>query len=375
MKILHLCSYYVGSKVYKNLFEELALREEVLTQSVFVPMRDAAQVDNNKPEKLGIELYYVKCLSWVTRFSFMIKLLVLRGAFKHYQRQSNVLDLCDVVHAHTLYSDGYLAYLINRVYCIPYVITVRTTDVSLFEKYLPHWRLLTRRVIRNARCLIFLSNGHRAQIEKTYTGDLPKIVFMPNGIDVYWIRHAVLKKNQCQAGIKSAIYIGEINLNKNIEKSIYAFFTSQHASEARFTIIGGTYQTYKNVYAELPDELLNRVIFLERTEDKDLIREYLRASDILIMPSIMETFGLVYLEAVSQCTPVVYSMGQGVDGLYPEGYIGFNCDPNEITSITAAIQRTLATFPHGIDFTTREKNPVVDFSWAGAVSKLLDEVY
>lgn len=375
MKILHLCSYYVGSKVYRNLFEELALKDEVLTQNVFVPIRDVAQIGNNKTEKAGIELHYVKCLSWATRCFFLIKLLILRGAFKRYQCQSDVLGLCDVVHAHTLYSDGYLAYVINRVYGTPYVITIRTTDVSVFEKYLPHWRLLTRRVIRNAKCLIFLSNGHRVRIEKTYAGDLPKLIFMPNGVDPYWIGHALLKKDRVRAGTTSAIYVGEISQNKNIEKAIYAFFAGRYTNEARFTIIGGTYQAYKNVYAQLPDELLERVIFLERTEDKDLIRQHLRASDILIMPSVMETFGLVYLEAVSQCTPVVYSMGQGVDGLYPEGYIGFNCDPNEITSITAAIQRTLTAFPHGIDFTARGKNPVVDFSWASTASKLLDEVY
>lgn len=375
MKILHLCSYYVGAKVYKNLFEALALRKEVLTQSVFVPVRDIVQVGNNKSEKAGVELYYVKCLSWATRLSFLIKVLALRSAFKRYQAQSESFDLCDVVHAHTLYSDGYLAYLINKAYGIPYVITVRTTDVSLFEKYLPHWRVLTTRVIKNARCLIFLSHGHRAQIEKTYKGSLPKVAFIPNGIDAYWIRHALLKKERSDADRKSAIYVGEISLNKNIEKSIYAFFACKHIGEARFTVIGGTYQTYRSVYADLPCELLNRTIFLERTEDKDLIREHLRASDILIMPSKMETFGLVYLEAVSQCTPVVYSRGQGVDGLYPEGYIGYNCDPNQITSIAAAIQRTLEAFPRGMDFTARTANPVVDFSWSDTASKLLEEVY
>lgn len=375
MKILHLCSYYVGAKVYRNLFEALAARKEVLAQNVFIPIRDIVQVNNNKTEESGIELYYVRCLGWATRVSFLIKVLALRYAFKRYQFRSNALDSCDVVHAHTLYSDGYLAYLINRVYGIPYVITVRTTDVSLFEKYLPHWRVLTKRVIKNARCLIFLSHGHRAQIEKTYKGGLPKIVFVPNGIDEYWVRHALLRKDRRDVSGKSAIYVGDITLNKNIEKSIYAFFATQYAGEARFTVLGGTYQTYRRVYADLPSELLNRTIFIERTEDKGLIREYLRGSDILIMPSKMETFGLVYLEAVSQCTPVVYSKGQGIDGLYPEGYIGYNCDPNDLMSIAAAVQRTIEAFPRGIDFTARMANPVGDFSWADTASKLLDEVY
>ncbi|WP_081101714.1 glycosyltransferase family 4 protein [Ectopseudomonas mendocina] len=375
MKILHLCSYYIGAKVYKNLFEALASREEISRQNVFVPIRDMAQVGSNKSEKSGIELCYIRCLSWTTRVSFLIKVLTLRCVFKRYQFRSKALELCDVVHAHTLYSDGYLAYLINRVYGIPYVITVRTTDVSLFEKYLPHWRLLTKEVIRNAKCLIFLSHAHRKKIEETYKGSLPKITFIPNGIDQYWIRHALLRKKSSGRSGKSAIYIGEITLNKNIESAIQAFFAGQPVGEGRFTVLGGTYQAYRRVYADLPCELLSRTIFLERTENKDLIRECLRDSDVLIMPSRMETFGLVYLEAVSQCTPVVYSKGQGIDGLYPEGYIGYSCDPDDPMSVAAAVQQAIEAFPRGIDFTARAINPVIDFSWAGTASKLLDEVY
>ena len=41
------------------------------------------------------------------------------------------------------------------------------------------------------------------------------------------------------------------------------------------------------------------------------------------MPSRYETFGLVYGEAMSQGLPIIYSKGQGVDGYFKEGTVGY----------------------------------------------------
>lgn len=375
MKILHLCSYYVGSKVYKNLFEELSTRHQVLTQNVFIPVRDNAHIGSNRSGKRGIHFYYFKCLNWITRLFFSSKLIALVFVFFRFDRDKRVLDNCSVIHAHTLYSDGYLAYVLNRIYDIPYVITVRTTDVGIFENYLPHWRFFTKKVIRNAQCLVFLSAGHKFEIEKTYSTNLPKNVLLPNGIDDYWVEHARLKKTQLNADEKRAIYIGAIVKNKNIKEAIYAFFSCQPSHKSSFIVIGGNYDVFRRVFGELPSNLLGRVKFIDCTEDKDIIREYLKASDILIMPSKLESFGLVYLEAISQCTPVVYSVGQGIDGLFPDGFIGYGCNPGERHSIAAAIVKTLAAFPYGMDFSDVGRNPVAGFSWKNTATELLGEVY
>ena len=42
------------------------------------------------------------------------------------------------------------------------------------------------------------------------------------------------------------------------------------------------------------------------------------------MPSIHESFGRVYAEAMTQGVPVIYSKGQGFDGIYPDGHVGYS---------------------------------------------------
>ena len=45
------------------------------------------------------------------------------------------------------------------------------------------------------------------------------------------------------------------------------------------------------------------------------------------MTSLGESFGLTYAEAMSQGVPVIYSKGQGFDGQFKEGVVGYHVDP------------------------------------------------
>ena len=66
---------------------------------------------------------------------------------------------------------------------------------------------------------------------------------------------------------------------------------------------------------------------------KEKLISFYRSNDIFVMPSITETFGLVYAEAMSQGLPVIYTKGQGFDSQFEEGTVGYhvNCfNPDEI---------------------------------------------
>jgi len=68
-------------------------------------------------------------------------------------------------------------------------------------------------------------------------------------------------------------------------------------------------------------------------QTKEQLLQTYRNNDIFVMPSLTETFGLVYAEAMSQGLPVIYSKGQGFDGQFEEGAVGYSvnsCSPNEI---------------------------------------------
>src|SRR5699024_10936915 len=81
--------------------------------------------------------------------------------------------------------------------------------------------------------------------------------------------------------------------------------------------------TDKKVFNKLKEKSF--VKYLGRA-NKERLKQIYRENDIFVMPSLQETFGLVYAEAMSQGLPIVYSKGQGFDGQFDEGLVGYKVD-------------------------------------------------
>ena len=76
------------------------------------------------------------------------------------------------------------------------------------------------------------------------------------------------------------------------------------------------------------------------------------------MPSIHETFGLVYIEALSQNLPVVFTKGQGIDGLFDES-VGVGVNAFSVEEISEAIKKILKN-PKGYN---NKQICFNDFNW------------
>ncbi|MDI3323044.1 glycosyltransferase family 4 protein [Pontibacterium granulatum] len=372
--ILHLCSYFIGSKVYKHLFEELAKQPTVRTQDVFVPIRTDRHNGANLLNVDNVFIYYIKSLGLSTRLSLALKQFRLKQAFSTFYRQQNAPPYT-CIHAHTLYSDGILAWRLHRELGIPYIITVRTTDVDIFNRLSPQWEPVIRKVLRDAKTVIFISPAHKHKFEAKYGATLPHTQLMPNGINQHWLAQSNTAKLSDISDITRGLYIGAINRNKNIARTIEAFLNAKlDTPERLMTIVGGSYEEYTKCYGPLSEKQLASVNFAGRITDLEALQKYYKEANIFIMPSHMETFGLVYLEAISQCTPVIYSRGQAIDGLFPEGEVGVACDSRSTTSIQGAIEYILQHYPVGLTY-RNGKNPVQEFSWRRVATALATEVY
>ena len=78
------------------------------------------------------------------------------------------------------------------------------------------------------------------------------------------------------------------------------------------------------------------------------------------MPSIVETFGLVYLEALSHNLPVVYTRGQGIDGLLDK-QVGERVNPLSQSDIARGIAVILRNRPQYEAVSSLVNFP--DYSW------------
>ena len=77
------------------------------------------------------------------------------------------------------------------------------------------------------------------------------------------------------------------------------------------------------------------------------LAKVMRQCAVFAMPSIYETFGLVYLEALSQNLPVIYTRGQGIDGLF-DNTVGIGTDPKSVEEICFSIKSILENHIYAI---------------------------
>ena len=361
MNILHFCSYFCGSKVYENLF--LSLKKISINSDVYIPIKKGVYYEEQENH------FFVSSLSTYTRVLYFYKLFLIYNLIYKY---SSKFKKNDLVHAHTLYSDGVAAYIYAKKNQLDLIVTIRTTDVGFGFKYYIHYKWLARKALAYAKKVVFVAPAHKTKFQR-YFGHAfdSKLVVIPNGVDKYYLNNTVLsRRNNIRHNI--ALYVGAINKNKNIQASITAFFNISTNSNDKFKIVGGTYKEYVDTYGELPHYLKGRVIFLGKLP-KELVLEEMRTSTLFIMVSHNETFGLVYIEAISQCLPLVYTEGQGIDGYFENGEFGYCSSSNNIDSISEAILKTITNFPDGLVFA--EENPIKRFSWESIANIYKEKVY
>src|SRR5699024_12076277 len=120
MKVLHVCSYYIGNKLYTNMIGSLAKKN--INQVVYIPVRTKEHLNKNKlPSVLkNIKFQYSKILNKFDRLFFMRK---INKQKKDIER--NLLsNRHDLIHSYNAFSDVGKAYILNEKYCILYYYNV-----------------------------------------------------------------------------------------------------------------------------------------------------------------------------------------------------------------------------------------------------------
>lgn len=82
-------------------------------------------------------------------------------------------------------------------------------------------------------------------------------------------------------------------------------------------------------------------VFLKGPVDNAKLPEIMKNYDAFVMPTLHESYGLVYIESLFSGLPVLYSKGRSIDGYFDERSIGYACDPNSTADIAAGIEYLL----------------------------------
>ncbi|MEK4523119.1 glycosyltransferase family 4 protein [Psychrobacillus sp. FSL W7-1493] len=330
MQILHINSYYGGGMLYKNIYDR--------------QVKNGIPIDVYVPTPFTTDLSHLQLGDYTTvrknhhkfdRYLFYVKhQKIYRDLVKNFEIQKY-----SIAHAHTLFSNGYIALQTKKNFGIPYVVAVRNTDVNQFFKKRVFLRKLGVEILKEAESIIFLSDPYKNIVMEKYIPQkdretiIKKSIIIPNGIDEFWFNNLGKPKSLSQPLCINAVFVGAVNNNKNLLTSAKALETLQgRGFNVNFTVVGKI--SNEQVFEELMK--FSFVNYLKPLPKERLIEIY-RSNDIFIMPSLTETFGLVYPEAMSQGLPLIYSKGQGFDGQFDEGKVGYHVDAHDPTMIADRI--------------------------------------
>jgi len=219
-----------------------------------------------------------------------------------------------------------ISLLISNKKKIPYIAHIRTNSepISLIGKIIlkPYKRLFLKRVLKDAKKIITLNKDYKNLFAKTYDLDKKKFVVIPNSTDF-----KIIDKNKIliRKDIREILFVGRLTPEKNIDLIIKSIFLLENR-EIILNLVGDG--EYKDKLINLVNKfnLTNQINFIGILNRKDLYKQYLK-SDLVILPSKVECFSSVLLEAMATGVPIIASDIPGTRSVIKNRYNGLLVEP------------------------------------------------
>ncbi len=273
----------------------------------------------------------------------------------------------DIFHANRFMSDGIMCRMICKKTHIPYVVSVRDSDINVdFLWMIPWIKIAGLKVLEDSKAIILLSETYRNKLFDNIPSSLrnkieKKTYVIPNGIDRKFLDNKY-RRNRVPAELK-ILYVGKVMKRKNIELTIEAVkLLINKGFSVTYTIVG---DIVDESYRELIDS--NKFVSYLPRMDIDGVIEQMRKADLFVMPSHTETFGLTYGEAMSQGLPIIYTRGQGFDGQFAEGEVGYHVSDKDKVELAEKIQLIWDNY---IEISNRCVDRADKFDWDRIVKKI-----
>lgn len=231
----------------------------------------------------------------------------------------------DIMHAHFCYPLGFAAAKLKKKHNMPLVITEHSS--SLMYNYQKNQTIYYQYSYNIANKVIAVGNNLKNVIMSKFRVE-PEVIF--NIVDLNIFKY----KEKISSNLINFISVGNLNYRKGMDVLINAF-SKMHCKESKLIIIGDGPER-KNLQKLIYELGMGSNIFLLGRRKRDEIAELLYNSDVFVLASRFETFGVVYIEALATGTPVIATnCGGTVDIVTPEN--GLLVEVDNIPMLTEAL--------------------------------------
>ena len=210
-----------------------------------------------------------------------------------------------------------------RQYKKPYIIAPRgllypySTSIKFWKKWL-YYVLVIKKAINDATLIHYTTNDEAKECHM-FLRLKNKLAVVPNGLDLTEFANLPDRENfkihyPQLRNKKVILFLGRINWKKGLDILAKAYGRIARQREyVHLLIVGNDESGYeKRVKRWLKEErVLDKVTFTGMLTGKEKLRAY-TASDIFVLPSYSENFGMSVIEAMACGIPVVISDQVGI---------------------------------------------------------------
>lgn len=262
---------------------------------------------------------------------------------KHFFEIRRIIkeEKIDLLHAH-VWNPASCRYAFSAASSINTPIV--TTEHDPF-KLSPLKDFIKKRSLKATNTVVTVSSANQKVLKKLYPEFKEKFVVIPNGIDTTWwhsqsLRFTDLDRKKVKEELFLAredslviISVAELHERKGLKYLIEAIpEVSTKFSNIKLVIVGEgpEREELEKLIKKLGAE--NHIILTGRQKE---IPKLLKCSDIFVLPSKREAFGLVLLEAMISRLPVIASETGGIPEIIKN--TGILVEPENSKGITAAL--------------------------------------
>lgn len=243
----------------------------------------------------------------------------------------------ELLHVHYAIPHAYAGYMTKKMLeeegiSLPMVTTLHGTDITLVGNH-PFYKPAVTFSINNSDFVTSVSESLKEDTLKFFEVR-KEIEVIPNFIDVAKFQQQIF--TDCQRELmadddeKIITHVSNFRKVKRVDDVIKIFFEIQKKMKARLMMVGEGPQreVAENLVREL--DIRDRVLFLGQSNEIDKI---LCFSDLFLLPSETESFGLAALEAMVHSVPVISSNTGGLPEVNIDGFSGFLHDVGDVQAM------------------------------------------
>lgn len=244
----------------------------------------------------------------------------------------------EILHVHYAIPHAYAAYMAQKMLedqgiSIPFVTTLHGTDITLVGSH-PFYKDAVAFSINNSNVVTSVSHSLKEDTQRLFhiKKDI-QVIYNFIDADFYKSRQPPCEREMIISREEKVItHISNFRPLKRVLDVIKAFALIAEKCPAKLLMVGdGTDKSKAQAYCK-EQGIEDQVLFLGKSNEIDRI---LCFSDLFLLPSEKESFGLSALEAMIHKVPVISSNAGGLPEINKEGFSGHLLDVGDYQGMAA----------------------------------------